>query len=193
MEKRQNLGSLDMLSLEIVDAGVKIAAGMLVSGLMFLIYLRRHQTLDSKAETEIRRRRELFESVAANVGKVHYVYQQYLTLATEFTRYGQHWPKSRRDELARIGDELAEAFQYLTEAESTLLLLGEKRLERSLRIYGAKIVNLRRQIYAEKQQLTGEEIHLLDDVKKEISQIKETFFDALSVRYMPKRLSSRHA
>jgi len=193
MEKRQKLGSLDMLSLEIVDAGVKIAAGMLVSGLMFLIYLRRHQTLDSKAETEIRRRRELFESVAANVGKVHYVYQQYLTLATEFTRYGQHWPKSRRDELARIGDELAEAFQYLTEAESTLLLLGEKRLERSLRIYGAKIVNLRRQIYAEKQQLTGEEIHLLDDVKKEISQIKETFFDALSVLYMPKRLSSRHA
>jgi hypothetical protein len=78
----------------------------------------------------------------------------------------------------------------LTEAESTLLLLGEKRLERSLRIYGAKIVNLRRQIYAEKQTLTGEEIHLLDDVKKEISQLKESFFDALSVRYMPKRVIS---
>jgi hypothetical protein len=177
-----------MLTLEMVDAGVKIAAGMLASGLLFLVYLKRHQSLDSRAEAEINRRRELFELVAANVGRVHYVYQQYLALATEFTRYGQHWPKSRRDELARVGDELVEVFHALTEAESTLLLLGEKRLERSLRIYGAKIVNLRRQIYAEKQTLTGEEIHLLDDVKKEISQLKESFFDALSVRYMPKKV-----
>jgi hypothetical protein len=177
-----------MLTLEIVDAGVKIAAGMMVSGLLFLVYLRKHQSLDGRAEAEFNRRRELFESVAANVGKVHYVYQQYLALATEFTRYGQHWPKTRRDELSRVGDELAEVFHALTEAESTLLLLGEKRLERSLRIYGAKIVNLRRQIYAEKQTLTGEEIHLLDDVKKEISQLKESFFDALSVRYMPKKV-----
>lgn len=176
-----------MLTMELIDAAVKIATGMLISGLFFLWYLRRHQSLDGAATENLRRRRELFESVAANVGKVHYVYQQYLALATEFTRYGVHWPKSRRDELARVGNELVEVFQALTEAESTLLLLGEKRLERSLRIYGAKIVNLRRQVYAEKQQLTGEEIHLIDDVKKEISQLKESFFDALSVRYMPKK------
>jgi hypothetical protein len=177
-----------MLTMEMMDAAVKIATGMLVSGLFFLWYLRRHQSLDGAASENLRRRRELFESVAANVGKVHYVYQQYLALATEFTRYGAHWPKSRRDELSRVGDELVEVFHALTEAESTLLLLGEKRLERSLRIYGAKIVNLRRQIYAEKQQLTGDEIHLIDDVKKEISQLKESFFDALSVRYMPKKV-----
>lgn len=176
-----------MVSIEMVDAGVKIAAGMVISGLFFLAYLRKHQSMDGRVDQQTQRRRELFEQVAANVGRVHYVYQKYLALATEFTRYGQHWPKSRRDELARVGDELAAVFHSLTEAESTLLLLGEKRLERSLRIYGAKIVNLRRQIYAEKQQLTGEEIHLLDDVKKEIAQLKESFFDALSVRYMPKK------
>lgn len=179
-----------MITLEMVDAGVKIATGMLLAGLIFLVYLRRHHTLDARAEAEINRRRELFEQVAGNVGRVHYVYQQYLALATEFTRYGQLWPQTRRNELARVGDELAEVFHALTEAESTLLLLGEKRLERSLRIYGAKIVNLRRQIYAEKQTLTGEEIHLLDDVKKEIAQLKEGFFDALSTRYMPKKVVS---
>lgn len=176
-----------MLTLEMLDAGVKFAAGMIASGLLFLVYLRRHQSLDAREEAEVNRRRQLFEQVAANVGQVHYVYQRYLALATEFTRYGQHWPRSRRDELAKAGDDLAVAFQALTEAESTLLLLGEKRLERSLRIYGAKIVNLRRQIYAEKQSLTGEEIHLLDDIKKDIAQLKESFFDALSVRYMPKK------
>ncbi len=179
-----------MLTLEMIDAGVKFAAGMLASGLMFLLYMRRYQALDARADAQINRRRELFEQVAANVGQVHFVYQRYLALATEFTRYGQHWPRSRRDELSKVGDELAEAFHALTEAESTLLLLGEKRLERSLRIYGAKIVNLRRQIYAEKPSLTGEEIHLLDEVKKDISQLKESFFDALSIRYMPKKAMS---
>ena len=69
-----------MVTLEIIDAGVKIAAGMLLSGLAFLYYLRRHQSLDSRAEAEIRRRRELFELVAGNVGRVHYVYQQYLLI-----------------------------------------------------------------------------------------------------------------
>lgn len=182
-----------MLTLEIMDSVVKVATGMLVSGLIFLVYLKRHQTLDSRKEAEINRRRELFEQVAAQVGKVHFVYQRYLSLATEFTRYGQHWPKSRRDELARVGEELADVFHQLTEAESTLLLLGEKRLERSLRIYGAKIVNMRRQIYAEKQALTGEEIYLLDDIKKEISQLKEGFFDALSVRYMPRKVVGKRA
>ncbi|TXR53999.1 hypothetical protein [Reinekea thalattae] len=179
-----------MVTLEMVDAGVKIATGMLVSGLCFLIYLKRYQSLDSRKEAEITRRRQLFEDVAAQVGRVHYVYQKYLSLATEFTRYGQHWPRSRRDELAKVGEELAEVFHELTKAESTLLLLGEKRLERSLRIYGARIVNLRRQIYAEKQTLTGEEIHLVDEVKKDIAQLKEGFFDALSLRYMPKKVMS---
>jgi hypothetical protein len=180
-----------MLTLEMVDAGVKFAAGMLASGLMFLLYMHRHPVLDSKTEAEVNRRRQLLEQVAANVGQVHFVYQRYLALATEFTRYGQHWPRARRDELAKAGDELAASFQALTEAESTLLLLGEKRLERSLRIYGARIVHLRRQIYAEKQSLSGEEIHLIDEVKKDIAQLKESFFDALSVRYMPKRALGR--
>lgn len=179
-----------MITLEMMDAAVKIATGMLLAGLVFLVYLRRHQSLDAQVEAQINRRRELFESVAAKVGRVHHVYQQYLSLATEFIRYGQHWPQSRREQLHHIGDQLADVFHLLTEAESTLLLLGEKRLERSLRTYGAKIVNLRRQIYAEKTVLTGDEIHLLDDVKKEISQLKEGFFDALSIRYMPKKVMS---
>ncbi len=179
-----------MLTIEMVDAGVKIASGMLISGLFFSWFLRKGRANLQPEDSESRRRRELFEQVAANVGRVHYVYQRYLTLATEFTRYGQQWPNARRDELSRVGEELADVFHELTEAESTLLLLGEKRLERSLRIYGAKIVNLRRQIYAEKQHLTGEEIHLLDDVKKDISQLKESFFDALSIRYMPKKAIS---
>lgn len=177
-----------MVTLDMLDAAVKIAVGMAISGVFFLIYLRRSQAVENRVGSETLRKRQLYEQVANQVGRVHNVYQRYLALATEFTRYGQMWPRSRRDELARIGEELVEAFHHLTEAESTLLLLGEKRLERSLRIYGAKIVSLRRQIYADKKDLTGEDMQIVDDLKKEISQLKEGFFDALSVRYMPKRI-----
>ncbi len=176
-----------MVTLEMVDAGVKVATGMLVSGLFFWWYLRRHTSLDQKVVEDLRKRRELMEQVANNVGRVHHVYQQYLSLATEFARYGQQWPKSRRDELTRVGQELVTVFHDLTEAESTLLLLGEKKLERALRIYGAKIVNLRRQVHADKHQFSGEELHTLDEVKREIAQLRESFFDALSTRYMPRR------
>lgn len=178
-----------MVTLEMVDAGVKIALGMLFSALVFWWYLRRHRTLDQRIVEDLRKRRELLERVAANVGRVHHVYQQYLSLATEFTRYGQQWPRSRREEMSRVGQELVDVFRDLTEAESTLLLLGEKKLERTLRIYGAKIVNMRRQVHAEKQQFSGEELHTLDEVKREISQLRETFFDALSTRYMPRKVA----
>jgi hypothetical protein len=176
-----------MVTLELVDAGVKVAIGMLVSGLFFWWYLHRHTSLDQKVVEDLRKRRELMEQVANNVGKVHHVYQQYLSLATEFARYGQQWPKNRRDELTRVGQELVSVFHDLTEAESTLLLLGEKKLERALRIYGSKIVNLRRQVHADKHQFSGEELHTLDEVKREIAQLRESFFDALSTRYMPRR------
>ncbi len=178
-----------MITLEMVDTGVKIAAGMLVSALLFWFYLRRHRTLDQKVVEDMRKRRELLERVAANVGRVHHVYQQYLALATEFTRFGQNWPKSRRDEMSRVGQELVEVFRDLTEAESTLLLLGEKRLERALRVYGAKIVSLRRQVHAEKHQFSGEEMHSLDEVKREIAELREGFFEALSTRYMPRKVA----
>lgn len=178
-----------MVTLEMVDAGVKIALGMLFSALVFWWYLRRHRTLDQRIVEDLRKRRELLERVAANVGRVHHVYQQYLSLATEFTRYGQQWPRSRREEMSRVGQELVDVFRDLTEAESTLLLLGEKKLERTLRIYGAKIVNMRRQVHAEKQQFSGDELHTLDEVKREISQLRETFFDALSTRYMPRKVA----
>lgn len=174
-----------MITLEMIDTGVKIAGGVLISALIFWLYLRRHRTLDQKIVEDVRKRRELLERVAANVGRVHHVYQQYLGLATEFTRYGQQWPRNRREEMARVGQDLVDVFRELTEAESTLLLLGEKKLERTLRIYGSKIVNLRRQVHAEKQQFNGDEMHIIDEVKKEISQLRESFFDNLSSRYMP--------
>ena len=121
------------------------------------------------------------------VGNVHYIYQQYLALVIEFTRYGNSWPRARREELSRLTVDLVNVFGQLTEAESMLLLLGEKKLARALRGYGAKIVHIRKLVYAEREGFTGDELMSIEDSKKEISQLKEVFFDSLSDRYNQKK------
>ncbi|MEX0584248.1 MAG: hypothetical protein WEB07_00685, partial [Natronospirillum sp.] len=89
----------------------------------------------------------------------------------------------RKEELRRTTDELVSVFKNLTEAEATLLLLGEKKLERALRIYGSKIVAIRRQIYADKAAFSGDDINGLDQLRSEIADLRETFYDALSQRF----------
>ncbi|MFC3852528.1 hypothetical protein ACFOSD_00470 [Salinispirillum marinum] len=159
-------------------------AGILTCGLIALIAVKLARRRESGPESgSVQTRRALLESVAQNVSEVHHVYQQFLAMALEFSRHGNSWPNQRKEELRRITDELVNAFRHLTEAEATLLLLGEKKLERALRIYGSKIVHLRRQIYADKATFSGEDIQGLDHLRKEIAELRETFYDALSQRF----------
>lgn len=159
-------------------------AGILTCGLIALIAFKVARRKEGGSESAaIQTRRALLESVAQNVSEVHHVYQQFLALALEFSRHGKSWPPQRKEELRRITDDLVNVFRHLTEAEATLLLLGEKKLERALRIYGSKIVHLRRQIYADKPSFSGEEIQGLDHLRKEIADLRETFYDALSQRF----------
>ena len=160
------------------------SAGILTCGLAALIAMRTsggggRGGMDANEQT----RRALLESVAQNVSEVHHVYQQFLALALEFSRNGANWPAYRKEELRRTADELVTAFKSLTEAEATLLLLGEKKLERALRVYGAKIVHLRRQIYADKAAFSGDDIQGLDQLRQDIAELRETFYDALSNRF----------
>lgn len=170
--------------METMDLSILIgtfSAGILTCGLAALVALRLRRS--DVSEPEDQTRRALLESVAQNVSEVHHVYQQFLSLALEFSRQGQSWPTHRKEELRRVTDELVRVFRNLTEAEATLLLLGEKKLERALRVYGAKIVHLRRQIYAEKNTFTGDDIQGLDQLRNDIARLRETFYDALSLRF----------
>ncbi len=172
--------------METFDLSILVAtfsAGILTCGLAALIAVRsagrRKAPLDASEQT----RRALLESVAQNVSEVHHVYQQFLALALEFSRQGANWPAYRKEELRRTADELVTVFKNLTEAEATLLLLGEKKLERALRVYGAKIVHLRRQVYADKAAFSGDDIQGLDQLRGDIAELRETFYDALSHRF----------
>jgi len=176
-----------MITIEMIDTGVKIATGILVSGLFFLWYLKRTGQMDQKSKEALDHRRIMLQQVADQVGHVHHVYQQYLALVVEYSRIGTHWPETRRHDLRKMTEELVEVFKELNSAQATLLLLGEKKLEKALRVYGARIVAMRRLVASEKAMFSGEELTSLDENKKEIQNLREAFYDALSDRFLPKQ------
>lgn len=174
----------------IVDQNLAVLSGAFAAGsltfglatLMALVWLRL-RTGGVQGSAPEQTRRALIESVAQNVSEVHHVYQQFLTMGMDYARNGRDWPVGRLEEFRRVTDELVTAFRHLTDAEATLLLLGEKKLERALRIYGAKIVHLRRQIYTDRRQFGSDDLQTLDHLRQDIAELRETFFDALSQRF----------
>ncbi|WP_119394107.1 hypothetical protein [Salinibius halmophilus] len=172
-----------MVTLDMIDAAVKVSLGILVSAICFYWYWNAQRKRGVHLDVASRRRLELLEQVSSEVAEVHHNYQQFLTLTLEFARHGRRWPASRRQELRRKSDELVAAFKYLSSAESTLLLLGEKNLERALRGYGAKIVQLRRLVSADKYEFAAEELALIEDLKKDIGKLRDAFYDTLSSRF----------
>lgn len=173
------------LNQDLLVLGTAFGAGVLTFGFAIVVALfwarSRQQTVHGGTPEQTRR--ALLENVAQNVSEVHHVYQQFLTLAMDYARHGADWPTARKEELRRVTDDLVAVFRHLTEAEATLLLLGEKKLERALRVYGAKIVHLRRQVYADRRTFSGEDMQGLDQLRQDIAEWRETFFDALSNRF----------
>ena len=83
-------------------------------------------------------------------------------------------------ELEAVNTELVQEFRKLADAEAKLLMLGEKNLERSLRLYGAKIAVFRKQVYVGRKDISNEQINTL---KLGVTQVREQFYDMLSRKY----------
>ncbi len=126
------------------------------------------------------RRIEILETIAADVGNVSHIFAKYSALVVESIRYGHRWPSARKQELDEISQELVAEFKRLSDAESRLLMLGEKTLEKNLRLYGSKIAHFRKHVYVGRQDIDEDEILAL---KKDINTLREQFYDFLSKKY----------
>lgn len=163
---------------QLIDTSVKVTLGALITVFMFWLFrLRFRQQSD---QSGLPRRVELLEKVAADVGTVSHAFSKYSALIVESIKYGERWPASRKEELKTINTELVQEFNKLAHAEATLLMLGEKNMEKTLRIYGAKIAIFRKEAYVGRQDITFEEI---TKIKAEINQLRENFYDILSRKY----------
>jgi hypothetical protein len=164
---------------QLTDTSLKMGFGAIIAAFCGWLIMRRSAHLQSNNLRE-NRRLQLLEEVASQVGIVTHIFAKYSSLAVESIQFGERWPTQRRQELDAINIELVNEFKKLADAEAKLLMLGEKNLERSLRLYGARIAVFRKQVYVGRQDITPEQITAL---KSSIHQIREQFYDMLSRKY----------
>lgn len=170
------MGALELWP--IIDTTYKIALGAGIAAVCIWLAGRTRSAMGGSAPEN--RRLVLLENISAEVGRVNHSFAKYSALVIESTRFGTRWPAARRQELERVNAELVSEFEKLAHAESQLLMLGEKTMEKTLRLYGAKIALFRKQVYVGRQDISDQEIA---ELKASIMQLREQFYDILSRRY----------
>lgn len=168
------------LFLQITDTSIKIGLGALIAAVTAWVVLRRSGPAPSGNSAGDHRRIQILEEVSTQVGTVTHIFAKYSSLVVESIQFGERWPQARRIELESVNSELVAEFKKMAEAEAKLLMLGEKNLERSLRLYGAKIAVYRKQVYVGRKDISLEQITAL---KNTITQVREQFYDMLSRKY----------
>ena len=161
------------------DTVLKVGLGGVITMATMWFYQRK-QAQVSNNHTTVNRRLALLEEISAAVGNVNHSFARYSSLVIESTRFGKNWPTARRMELDKVNMELVAEFRKLADAEAKLLMLGEKTMEQTLRLYGAKIALFRKQVYVGRQDITEQEIA---DLKTAIIALRGQFYDLLSRRY----------
>ncbi|PCK03675.1 MAG: energy transducer TonB [Alteromonadaceae bacterium] len=165
----------------IFDSLLKVSTGgiLVLASLWVSRAWHEHSNRHNK-DTPQKRKIQLLEDISSEVGHVNHSFAKYSALVIESTRFGEHWPAARKQELNSINSELVLEFEKLSAAEAKLLMLGEKTMEKTLRLYGAKIAFFRKQVYVGRQDISEQEIA---DLKSTIMKLREQFYDILSRRY----------
>jgi len=163
----------------ILETSINIALGAVIAGVSSWIVMRKRNISGDKLEASDRRV-DMLEAISSDIGQVNHIFAKYSALVMESYRFGEQWPQARREELAQVNTELIKEFKKLADAETKLLMLGEKLMERSLRLYGARIAHFRKEVFVGRPDIKQEEIVSL---KQEVSSQREKFYDILSKRY----------
>jgi len=164
----------------IIDTTSKVLLGGGIAFIGFWLARRwREQSVHEQGGGK-RRKISLLEEISSDVGHVNHSFAKYSALVIESTRFGKRWPPARKQELERINAELVTEFRKLAASEAKLLMLGEKTMERTLRLYGSKIALFRKQVYIGRQDISEQEIA---ELKTSILTLREQFYDLLSRRY----------
>src|SRR5690606_8956262 len=164
--------------IQLGETSLKMAFGALIAVFSGWFMLRRSANLSSVPREN--RRLQILEEVSSQVGAVTHVFAKYSTLVVESIQLGEQWHINRKMELEAVKNELAAECKRPADAEAKLLMIGEKNLERSLRMYAARVAQFRKNVYVGRTDLTNEQINAL---KQSIFQVREQFYDFLSRKY----------
>lgn len=148
------------------------------TGALTVFYLLKGK-IDRYRQANSLRRISMLEQVAQHVGKVSHTFSKYSSLVTEIGPKTDRMTPKQNTELDELSNELVAVYEEISIAESKLLLMGEKRLEKAMKLYTAKMAQFRKQIFPGRYS-NPEDIGKL---KKDISSMREQFYDILSERY----------
>lgn len=172
---------MDMPTLwSLVDTLAKFAAGAVLLALGLWLAQKRRPEPKSPDGLTARRKLKVYEQVSQQMGNVSHAFAKYSALAIESIRFGTRWPQARRMELEQINEELVREFRRMADAEANLLLIGEKGLEKNLRLFGAQIAVFRKQVYVGRSDISSQEIA---NLKQDVYKLREQFYDILSKKY----------
>lgn len=166
--------------LPLFDTAIKVATGALIAVATGWFVLRQKTAAQGPRSLREQKKLAVFEDISTFVGQVTHTFSKYASLAVESAQLGEQWPQSRRQELEEINRQLVDTFEKMSQAESKLLILGEKNLARSLKIYAGQIVAFRNRVYVGRKDITPDEVTAL---KQGVLQAREGFYDMLSRKY----------
>ncbi|MEE8060059.1 MAG: hypothetical protein V3T17_19840 [Pseudomonadales bacterium] len=159
------------------DAVITIMLGAGFGGLA--VFYSMKDKLKQLQQVNTSRRIGLLEQVAQHVGKVSHVFSKYASLASEIGPKAERMSAKQERELEELSNQLVEVYEEVSIAESKLLLLGEQRLEKALKLYTSKMALYHKQVYPGRYTDT-EKVGLL---RKDVTEMREQFYTILSERY----------
>lgn len=161
----------------LTDLFIALVVGAIVGGNAIFLLLR--DKLKARENAPQLRRVDILEQVAQHVGKVNYVFGKYASLVNEIGPRAERMSARQQQELEELSQDLVAVYEEISVAESKLLLLGELRLEKALKLYTAKMAQFRKQVYPGRYQ-NNNDVAVL---KKELGEMRDQFYHHLSERY----------
>ncbi len=163
--------------MDLLETVIKILIGALIGGVSLYVVLRDRLRQQDKAK--VQRRMVMLEQVSQHIGKVSHVFGKYASLVTEIGVKKERMAAKQEQELTDLSNELVEVYEEVSVAEAKLLMLGEKRLEKAMKLYTTKMAQFRKQFYPGRYSNAED----LTAAKRDIGKMRDQFYDVLSERY----------
>lgn len=161
----------------IISTGISLLLGMSFGALA--MFYSTKEKLKKYQQANSSRRIGMLEQVAQHVGKVSHTFSKYSSLVNEIGPQAEGISVRQGAELEDLSSDLVSVYEEISIAESKLLLLGEKRLEKAMKLYTAKMAQYRKKIYPGRYSNSEE----ANTIKKDIISMKDQFYNILSERY----------
>lgn len=163
--------------MEYLNTLIELIIGAVLGSLAVFFILR--EKINRYEKNITLRRSTILEEVAAHIGKVSHVFSKYSSVLNEVGPTTDRMSPKQEQELEDLSKQLVEVYEQISIAEAKLLLLGEKTLQRALKLYSGKMALFRKQFYPGRYSDPDEAVKM----KKELANLRTQFYDILSQRY----------